>query len=426
MRGVTQLSGSFETYFTQQGDPDYLIEARRKAMRSYESLDIPRFEKSDLTHRNLAAFKIEAAAAGNTWQAIADPYLAQDGQSSVLVIADGQVVLKRGLEQVEANGAVFTNLRSAAVSHRKLVEKHLGTAVSYDENQLISLQTALWRDGAFIYVPSGVTLTEPLQLICVTTASGHGSFPRNLIIAEASSAVTLYDAYLAAETITDELHVGVTEVVVGPDAHVVVGSVQDFPKAATTILSRRANVGKNGRMDWVFGELSEGFTVADFGSVLQGDGSKSTSHAIAVGIGRAHIDMTARMIHIGRFSESDTMARGVMQGRSNGVYRGFTQIHKGASGSDGQQTEKLLMLSPQSRADAIPMLLIDENDVKCGHAASVGQISEDQLFYLMSRGISERDAKAMIVWGFLQPVLAEISIERMREAVTSMLERKMA
>lgn len=417
-----------EPYFTALQEPAFALEFRRKALAHYAELPLARFEKSDLSKRNTHAFSVLPAVDGGSsaWRSIADTHMNTQDQHPLIVIADGRVVHMSGVDQLESLGVIFCSLREAVTKHASLVQKHLGTVVPSDENSLIALQSALWRDGIFLYIPKNVQLTQPVQLLSVTTQGGSGTFIRNLIVADPGSQGSFLDSYVAPAALGDELQVGVTEVVVGDGAKMKIGTVQDFPRKATNVLVRRARVLRSAEMNWVVGEVGDGYTVAEYGSLLEGEGSVSTSHTIALGAGRAHMDLTARMVHIGRFSESDTSARGVMQGKASAVYRGLTQILRGASGANGQQSEKLLMLNPGCRADAIPMLLIDENDVKCGHAASVGQINEDQLFYLMSRGISEASAKRLIVWGFVDPILAELPIDIVRKAVEDVLERKMA
>ncbi|KUO94988.1 Fe-S cluster assembly protein SufD [Ferroacidibacillus organovorans] len=404
-------------------EPEGIARLRANAFTQYEFLPTPKFERSNLANRSLDAFRLEAPLAPGAWEALADGMIGEDDAHPLIVLVDGHVMKTRGLT---ADGVIVTDMKSALVKHPELVEKHIGKVVASNENQLIALNTALFRNGAFVYLPRNAALTQPIQLIAVTTQGGYGSFTRNLIIAEEMSQVTFLDAYLTPADLAEDLHVGVTEVVAMQGAVVRVGTIEEFSKDTTGIVLRRANVERNANVQWVLGEIGDGYSVVEFGSRLLGDGSSSTSHAIALGSGRSHMDITSKMVHIGKFSESDTTARGVMQDQANAVYRGVTQIKKGASGANGQQAEKLLMLSPESRADAIPMLLIDENDVKCGHAASVGQINEDQLFYLMSRGLSEATAKRMIVWGFIDPVLAELPLDGVRRAVEMILERKLA
>ncbi len=427
LKSRSDLAKQVELHFVGKQEPDYLLALRQRAVEYFEQLPVPRYEKSDLSKRALDMYTIDIPAMPDQdWQTLAHLFMTDESTTPLLVLADGVLVHARGLETLRAQGAVFTTMTEAVKTQSELVSKHLYSVVPQDENQLVALHSALWRNGAFIYVPRNVVIEHPLQLLSITTKGGHGTFVHNLIVADVASQVEFVDIYLAPEDLSAELQVGVTEVVVGDGARVKIGTLGDFSKTSTNVVVRRAKVQRDAQMDWVVGEVSEGYTVAEFGSVLLGEGSRSTSHAIAFGAKRSHLDLTSRMVHVAKFSDSDTTARGVMQDKANATYRGLTHILKGASGSNGQQSEKLLMLSAESRANAIPMLLIDENDVKCGHAASVGQINEDQLFYLMSRGISEIEAKRMVVWGFIDPVLAELPIDMVRKAVETVLERKMA
>ncbi|MCI0182844.1 Fe-S cluster assembly protein SufD [Sulfoacidibacillus ferrooxidans] len=428
LKSGTDFAKQIEMQSAAMEEPGYLVALRAKAAEHYEQLPVPWYEKSNLAQRKLDAYTVAALVSDRQeWKTIAEPFMSDDALTSpLLVLADGELVFSQGIESLSAQGAIFTTLREAATTYSDIVEKHLYSVVPQDENQMIALHGALWRNGTFIYLPRHVVIDHPLQMISVTTSGGHGTFIHNLIVAEAGSQVEFVDIYVANQDIADELQVGVTEVVVQDGARVKIGTLEDFPRNSTNVLVRRAKVYRDAQMDWVTGEVSEGYTVAEFGSLLEGQGSRSTSHAIALGAKQAHFDLTSKMVHIAKFSDSDTTARGVMQDSAEAIYRGLTHILKGASGSNGQQSEKLLMLSRESHANAIPMLLIDENDVKCGHAASVGQINEEQLFYLMSRGISETDAKRMVVWGFIDPVLAKLPIDMVRKAVETVLERKMA
>lgn len=425
---VSGLRALVHSTFAKSGDSPELLALRAQALDAYEALPLPKYEKSDVSRRKLDAWALtdrSSAAPSASWRELAGSYMEPDSTHPLIVFANGHVVHTSGIEALTEQGVRFLPLIQAARLYPQEVLPLLHKAVPYGDDQLLALQAGLWSEGVFVHVPKGVSCAQPLQWIHITQEGGHGSFVHNVIVAEPQSQVTVLETYLAVADLSDNLHIGVTEIFAGAEAQVKDGIVQDLPRRSTNIMVRRALVERDASMDWVLGELGDGYTVAELGSRLIGTGSRSTSHAVALGSGRAHADLTARMVHEAKFSESDTTARGVMQGRAVGVYRGVTHILNGASGSNGQQSEKLLMMSKESRADAIPMLLIDENDVKCGHAASVGQINEEQLFYLMSRGISESEAKRMVVWGFLDPVLAQLPMASVRETVERVLERKM-
>ncbi len=403
-------------------DSVVLREFRENAQRRYQELPEPYFERSSLENR-LYSFTPSEATEHAEWQKAVESLVELNSDNPLLVFVNGRLVFLSGMENLPV-GVTIKPMREAA--QEADVMKLLGSVVPVDENKWTALQSAFWQNGVYIRVSKNAVMPGVIQVVHLTTEKGRGIFPRNLIVADANSQLSVLDLYAALDDVEEELHVGITEVVAAEGSQISYGVISNFPKKTTSYWVRRAKAARDARVDFTVGELGEGYTIGEFGSLLEGEGSASNGHAVALGTGRAHMDLTAKMVHVAKFSQSDTSARGVMQGRAEGIYRGVTHIQKGASGAVGEQSERLLMLSPKSRADAIPTLLIDENDVKCGHAASVGQISEEQLFYLMSRGISEVEAKRMIVWGFLDPVLAALPVDRVRQAVVQILERKMS
>jgi Fe-S cluster assembly protein SufD len=421
--GISAHGALLDTVFAQ--DPTWLLHARREGLEAFAGQPDARYERSDMAHRDVHAFAVAPSSAEVEWQTIAAPYLADGAAGPVIVVAGGRIVAASGCEELAQQGVLFCGLRTAAREHEAVVRAHLHTVVAPAEHPHLGLGAALWREGAFVHVNAGVRCTQALTLVVVAGDGGQGEFVHNLVIAQEGAEVTVVEVIAGAATDVPSMNVFVTEVVAAQGANVKLGAVQDLPAKATSVIMRRAKVDRDASVDWVMGETGDGYNVIEFGSRLVGTGGRSTSHAVVLGSGRAHMDITAKMVHIGSFSDSDTSARGVMQGRARAIYRGFTQIDKGAHGANGQQAERLLMLSKDSRADAIPMLLIDENDVKCGHAASVGQIDEEQLFYLMSRGISEMEAKRLVIWGFVDPVLVRMPIDAARIAVEAALERKL-
>nr|NNM91618.1 Fe-S cluster assembly protein SufD [Bacilli bacterium] len=401
------------------------LESRIAGSEGYATLPEPNFGKGGWNKRNVTAFQTSPLSTVGQWQSIVHAYQPDGFQQPTIVLADGHVVMTQGLDALHDQGVIAMPLSQAEAEHASLVKEAMHSVIAQNENRYVALNSALWRDGLFLYLPKGIIVEKPIVVLSVTTQGGAGTFVRHLLIAKEQAQATVLTVDLAASDLAEELHVNVSEALLSDYAHVTFGVLHDFPKNATNHLMYRAKLARGAKMDWVIGELSEGYTVSEFASLLDGEGSSSTSHAVALGSGRANLNFTARMVHNARFSESDTMARGVMKDRAEAVFTGNTHILRGASGSNGLQSERLLMLSPKSKADAVPMLLIDENDVKCGHAASVGQINEEQLFYLMSRGISEQEAKRMIVWGFIDPVLTRLPVTTIKEAVEAAIERKM-
>ncbi|MGO4372880.1 SufD family Fe-S cluster assembly protein, partial [Paenibacillus sp. MCAF20] len=221
------------------------------------------------------------------------------------------------------------------------------------------------------------------------------------------------------------MHPSVVEVFVKAGAHVRFGSIHHMGETGVDMSIRRAVIENDGRMEWIIGDLNDGNTVSDTKSVLKGKGSTSDAKVISVGTGAQQMSLTTQAVHFGKSSDSDMVTRAVMKDSASAIINGITKIEHGATKANGVQTEKVLMLSPKARGDANPILLIDEDDVTAGHAASVGQVNPEMVYYLMSRGISKQDAERLIIYGFLAPVVSEIPVEAVREQLQRLLERKL-
>jgi Fe-S cluster assembly protein SufD len=217
----------------------------------------------------------------------------------------------------------------------------------------------------------------------------------------------------------------VVEVFVGNGASVQVASVRTFSKEVTDYVFRRAKVERDGKMEWILGELNDGNTVANNTTILQGSGGWTDTKTISIGTGDQRQNLTSQVQHIGTHTESNMSARAVMTDEATSILNGITKIEKGAEKANGEQAERILMLSEKARGDANPILLIDEDDVKAGHAASVGRVNEEQLYYLMARGIPRKEAEKLIILGFLEPVVAEIPLSEVKNKVRQALERKL-
>jgi len=203
------------------------------------------------------------------------------------------------------------------------------------------------------------------------------------------------------------------------------GSVHSLGEGGVDMTLRRAVVENDGRVEWVIGDLNDGHTLSDTKSIMQGQGSTSDVKVISVGKNAQQMSLTTQAVHFGKSSDSNMITRAVMKDSASAIINGITKIEHGATKANGVQTEKVLMLSPKARGDANPILLIDEDDVTAGHAASVGQVNPEQVYYLMSRGISRQDAERLIIYGFLAPVVSEISVEAVRTQLQRLLERKL-
>lgn len=412
----------------RHGEPGWLREMREAAWQQYEAMPSPKLEKTDLTKRTWGFGPFPATVpAEATGDAGAILQSAAEAGMPVAYVRDGVVVRVDATEAVRNLGVVFADLHTAARDYEGVVRKHLGTVVSAAESKWAALNTALWHGGVLVHVPKGVAVKVPFLFVYLETGEGNGAFPRTLVVAEENSSLTLVQVHLVdGGAQPGQVHAGVVEVAAAAAAQVKVAAVSNLAKGPTRFVVNRADVGTDAAVEWVFADVGDGFTVGLVESRLTGTGSRSVLRAMGLGSGRQHLDLTASAVHAGRHTESEIDMRGVLRGRASSCYRGSTHILNGAVAAGSEQRERIMLLDAHARADAIPMLLIDENDVqRCSHAASVGKVDPAQIYYLMSRGIPEAEAVRMIVWGELAPVVEAVPAEGVRRWLAGRIDKEL-
>lgn len=406
----------------------WLTERRLQALELAASLELPKPEKTKLDRWDLSAYgAFKAAATVSTRDDLptATKEFVEEGTHNLIVQHNSGVVYTELSEELRAQGVIFMDLETAAREHEVLVKKHLGTAVKTSEHQVSALHYAAWTGGVFLYVPKNVEVEVPLQAVFLTDDASATFAPHILVVADANSRVTYVDNYVSTGLNGKVLHNGVVEVIALDGAKVQYATVHQFDKEVTDLSYRRALLSNDADIEWIIGEMNDGDTIADTATSLNGNGTHSDAKIIAIGSGTQKINYTTRAVHFGKSSESDMFTRAVMREEAQAIINGITKIEHGATKANGQQTEKVLMLSPGARGDANPILLIDEDDVMAGHAASVGKVNPEQVYYLMSRGISKPDAERLIIYGFLAPIIAEIPLELLRTRLQRIVERKL-
>ncbi|MCI3925175.1 Fe-S cluster assembly protein SufD [Paenibacillus sp. TRM 82003] len=421
-------NNTFASIGASKQEPAWLSQFRAEALALAAQLPLPKLEKTRLDRWELGGL-----GSYRPTKTVATPaelpgelatLIGEHPSGNLLVQLDSGVAYVRLSPELEAQGVILKSLEQAAADHPELVQKHLMQAVKADENRLTALHAALWNGGMFLYVPKNVVVAEPIQAIYYTESAEATFAPHVLIIADTHSSVSYVDNYLSAASGEALLHNGALEVFAKPGSQVRVATVHDLGAHVTDVNYRRAIIENDAKVEWIVGELSHGNGVADTYSILKGNGSNSDMKVISVGVGQQKLNYTTRAVHFGKSSASDMITRAVMRDEATAIINGITKIEHGATKSDGQQTERVLMLSPKARGDANPILLIDEDDVTAGHAASVGQVNVEQVYYLMSRGISRTEAERLIIYGFLYPVIEEIPLEALREQLSTLVERK--
>jgi Fe-S cluster assembly protein SufD len=414
-----------------KNEPDWLVAWREEAGGLASQLDLPKPEKLPLTRWTLDQYGVNrpgksVATTAELPLAIA-ALLPEEDSSGLIVQHNSSVIYTQLSEELKAQGVILTSLEEAARDHADLLRTYFMTAYAKDEHKLAAVHAALWNGGVFLYVPRNVTIEVPIQALLFADDAEATFMPHILIVADSNSRVAFVEqvaSSLGAASST-LLHNSAVEVFAKPGAVVRYAAVHQMDASAIDIAYRRAILDSDARIEWIVGDLHNGNSITDTKSVLKGNGSTSDSKIISVGTGSQRMSLTTQAVHFGRSTESNMITRAVMKEEATAIINGVTKIEKGATKANGQQTEKVLMLSPKARGDANPILLIDEDDVKAGHAASVGQVNADQVYYLMSRGISRKEAERLIIHGFLDPVVSEIPLKGLREQLHSILERKL-
>jgi len=427
----TQLrfrSESVAAFSQANQEPEWFREKRLAALQAAAVLPLPALEKTKIDNWNYDQFEpFQTEAKVDDIEKLDDVVKEQidtTAAQNLLVQKNASPVFAYISDELKAQGVIFSDLASALREHGDLVQQYYLKAVGFDEHKLTALHNALVNGGVFLYVPKGVEIAEPLQAVFEVAGDGAFLCPHVLVVAEANSRVAYVDTFVSAAGKRMVAN-SIVEVFVGAGAKVQVASVRSLGSEVHDYTFRRAIVERDGRMEWVLGEMNDGNSVANNTTVLSGSGAIANTKTINVGTGSQRQNLTSQVQHIGTHSESEMLSKAVMRDEAVTILNGITKIEKGAEKANGSQAENILMLSEHARGDANPILLIDEDDVKAGHAASVGRINEESIYYLMSRGITRKEAERLIILGFLEPVVAEIPLAEVKARLRQALERKL-
>lgn len=419
-------------YSKQAGEPEWMLQLRLQGFDQYDQLPLPSLEKTKLDKWNVdrfIPFKQQASVteAAQLPEEVRELINQEEGQvKAVLVQKDASTIYTCIPEGLKDQGVVFESLQSALRNHSDLIQKHfMQKGKNVDSDKLAALHAAAWSGGVFLYIPKNVEVKIPVQAVFYASESDSGLFPHVVIVAENHSSVAYMDTYINQDGV-QVVQNGIVDIHVGAGAKVKFTSVRTFTEDVTDYIYRHATVEKDGRIEWVLAEMNQGNTVTENMTHLLGDGSNTDSKLIAIGSGTQKENITTRVVHTGKHSDSQVLVKGVLKDEATAILNGITFIEKGATKANGEQAENVLMLSPKARGDANPILLIDEDDVKAGHAASAGQINPLQIFYLMSRGLSKAEAQRLIINGFVAPVVDEIGEKGVKALLERTIERKVS
>lgn len=419
------------SFSSEKSEPSWLTELRVQALAKMDDLSMPKPDKTRITKWNLTELT-KHGAQGTVFQSLNDlPEAAKaavniEEENQNLFIQHNQTTAYLSLsDELKQQGVIFTDITTASKEHSELVQKYFMTdAVKVDEHKLTAYHAALMNGGVFLYVPKNVEVKEPIQAVYILDDKEAATFNHVIVVADDNSSVTFVENYISTEEEVSGIVNIVSEVIAKNNAKITYGAVDTLAKGSTVYVNRRGITGRDARIDWALGMMNDGDTISENITNLIGDGSDSDAKTVVVGRGNQTQNFTTSIVHFGKNTEGFILKHGVMKDQASSIFNGIGKIEKGASGANAEQESRVLMLSEKARGDANPILLIDEDDVMAGHAASVGRVDPLQLYYLMSRGITQAEAERLVIHGFLAPVVEKLPIEAVKRQLVDIIERK--
>ena len=393
-------------------EPAWLADIRQQAFDKMDQLDLPVIERVKFHRWNLGDGRIS-----DSEPLTSVPDFTALGDNLKFIQMGTQTVLEQLPADLAEQGVVFTDFHSALEEIPELVEKHFMSAVKYDEDKLAAYHTAYFNSGAVLYVPDNVEIDQPIEGIFYQDSESDVPFNKHiLIIAGKHSKVNYLERLETYGEGTVPATANITvEVIAQAGAQIKFSAIDRLGENVTAYISRRGKLDNDAMIDWAIGVMNEGNVVADFDSDLYGNGSHADMKVVALSSGKQVQGIDTRVTNYGCNSIGNILQHGVILEKGTLTFNGIGHIIKGAKGADAQQESRVLMLSDQARSDANPILLIDENDVTAGHAASIGQVDPEDMYYLMSRGLDKATAERLVVRGFLGSVIVEIPVKEVRD-----------
>ncbi|MFS0925111.1 Fe-S cluster assembly protein SufD [Enterococcus durans] len=408
-----------------KGEPEWMTKFRQEALAKADELPLPHIDRVKF-HR-WPLFDIED---------MADQYSEAGNVAAFDEMKDNPVLVQQGtwttFEQLSTElaekGIIFTDLFTALQEHPDLVkEYYMQKAVKMDEDQLTALHAAFMNTGLFLYVPKNVVIDEPIEALFFQAGDiAQHYFKHVLIVADEHSEFSYLERF---QTTGEELKKVsgniVVEVIAKAGAKVKYSAVDQLGESITSYMNRRGYIMRDATVDWAIGVMNDGNVIADFDSDLVGEGAHSEVKIVAISSGKQTQGIDTRVTNKAPHTIGHILQHGVIRERGALTFNGIGHILKGAKGADAQQESRVLMLSDKARGDANPILLIDENEVTAGHAASVGRVDPEEMYYLMSRGLHKEEAERLVIRGFLGSVLTAIPVEAVRKELVEVIEGKL-
>ncbi|MEG0550292.1 MAG: Fe-S cluster assembly protein SufD [Vagococcus sp.] len=413
-------------FSSSQEEPKWMLDLRLKALEKASELDLPKIERVKF-HRwplmNVGNLNEEV---------LGNPVLPSfdEMEDNPMIIQGRTTTLYEQMPvELAEQGVIFTDIFTAMKEHSELVEQYFMTkAVPMEEDCLTAFHAALMNGGVFLYVPKNVVVKEAFESLFFHNSEDNSAWVKHvLIVADENSELTYLERLHSEGETSEKLSANVVvEVVAKRGSKVKFAAIDRLGKDVSTYMNRRGYVMRDASVDWALGIMNDGDVIADFDSDLVGEGAHSEVKVVAISSGRQTQAIDTRVTNKASHSIGHILQHGVIRDRGTLTFNGIGHILKGAKGADAQQESRVLMLSDKARGDANPILLIDEFEVTAGHAASAGRLDPEELYYLMSRGLPQKEAERLVTRGFLGSVITAIPVKAVREEFVEVIDRKLA
>ncbi len=410
----------------QKGEPEWMLEFRLKALRIYESKPMPQWggDLSDLERvldeiyfyvrpqdRMEHSWDDVPENIKTTFERLGIPEAEQKILAGVGAQYESEMVYHSLKKEWEEKGVIFDSIEEGLKNHPDLFRRYFSTVIPSEDNKFAAMNSAVWSGGSFVYIPKGVELETPLQAYFRVNQEKMGQFERTLIIADEGSHAHYIEGCTAPVYSTESFHSGVIEIVVNAGARFRYTTIQNWSNNMYNLVTQRALVHRDASMEWLDGNLGSKLTMKYPSCFLMEEGAHGEILSIAYAGDGQHQDTGGKVVHVAPRTTSSIVSKSISRGTGRSTYRGLCKVYEGASQAKSNVECDALLINDTSRTDTYPYIEIEERDANVGHEATVSKVGEEQLFYLMSRGMSEEEAMALIVRGFIEPIAKELPLE---------------
>jgi Fe-S cluster assembly protein SufB len=407
-----------------KGEPQWMTERRLKALRHFQRRPMPTWggDMSQIYFDDIYYYVKPIDKQVSAWDQLPDsvkatydklgiPEAERKYLAGVTAQYESEVVYHRNREDLEAQGVLFCDMDTALREYPDIVKRYFGTVIPLNDNKFAALNSAVWSGGSFIYVPPGVKVDMPLQAYFRINSENMGQFERTLIIADEGAQVHYIEGCSAPVYTSDSLHSAVVEIICKPSSRVTYTTIQNWSNNVFNLVTKRARCDAEAHMEWIDGNIGSRLTMKYPAVYLMGPKASGEVLSVAYAGPGQHQDAGAKMVHAAPETSSTIISKSISKDGGRTSYRGLVRFEEGATRSKSFVRCDALLLDDHSRSDTYPYIEFGERDAQVGHEATVSKVGDDQLFYLMSRGLSEQQAMSMIVNGFIEPVTRTLPME---------------